>query len=146
LYTNSYNITNCSNQVWTNFSGSGNHDMFLPANSRLEVSTTGNAVTSRADDDCRFLALTNNSQFTNTVQLLYASFTVTCTNLPNALGSYFAGYYNPKSGNGGGYFGRVQAFTNSTVVPNTWRLGVSANAITTNAPGGGFPVDLALNT
>ena len=142
----SYNLTNVSLGVWTNFSGSGNHDMLLPANSRLEVSTTGNAVTSRADDDCRFMAVTNNSQFTNHVQVVYASFTVTCTNLPSALGSYFASFYNPKSGTGGGYFGRVMAFTGNTTVPNTWRLGVAANGIATNAPGGGFPVDLALNT
>ena len=44
----SYNLTNVSLGVWNNFSGSGFHDMLLPANGRLEVSTTGNAVTSRA--------------------------------------------------------------------------------------------------
>jgi Immunoglobulin domain len=138
----SYNLTNVSLGVWNNFSGSGFHDMLLPANGRLEVSTTGNAVTSRADDDDRLLATTPGSPYTNTVQVLYASFTVMCTNLPNGVGSYFASFYSTSKG----FFGRVQAFTNGTVLPRTWRLGVSANGSPTNAANGGYPVDLALNT
>ena len=138
----SYNLTNVSLGVWNNFSGSGFHDMLLPANGRLEVSTTGNAVTSRADDDDRLLATTPGSPYTNTVQVLYASFTVMCTNLPNGVGSYFASFYSTSKG----FFGRVQAFTNGTVLPRTWRLGVTANGSATNAANGGFPMDLALNT
>jgi hypothetical protein len=109
---------------------------------------------------------TNNPN--NPPQLIYASFTVICTTsitnfpftnspaiinqsnsvingvgLPNGPGSYFASFYND---NGGGYCGRVQAFTNNTVLPNTWRLGVTDNALATNLGDGGFPVDLAVNT
>jgi hypothetical protein len=99
-------------------------------------------------------------------QLIYASFTVICatsitnyTNtldsvvnsntpvingvgLPNGAGSYFCSFYNTFYG----YCGRVQAFTNGTVVPNTWRLGVTDNVLATNLANGGFPVDLAVNT
>ena len=103
-------------------------------------------------------------------QLLYASFTVICSTaisngaaLPNGPGTYFASFYsntNYGSGGGGiattnangyGYFGRVQAFTNGSVVPNTWRIGVTDNGQSTNSPDGGWPkslggVDLAVNT
>ncbi|HTY86214.1 MAG TPA: immunoglobulin domain-containing protein [Candidatus Acidoferrum sp.] len=143
----SYNLTNVSGGIWTNFSGSGLHDMYLPSNSHLEVATTTapNGI-DRKDDDCRFLSLTNNSQFTNTTPnppVLYASFTVICTNLPNAIGSYFASFYNTTRG----FAGRVQAFTSTAVLPNTWRLGVTAATLSTNPiASGGFPVDLALNT
>ena len=135
------NITNVSSGVWQNFSA-GSNDMYV-VNGSLQVSTTGNAVSSRSDDDLRVLP---GAAITNTVQVLYASFTVICTNLPNGAGSYFASFYNPKTGTGGGYFGRVQAFTNGTVVPNTWRLGVTDNTLSSNPANGGYPVDLALNT
>jgi len=139
------NLTNVSSGTWINFSGSGLKDMYVN-NGKLEVSTTGNAITSRADDDRRPLATVASSPYTNSVQVLYASFTVICTNLPNGAGSYLAAFYNPKSGTGGGFYGRIQAFTNGTVLPNTWRLGASANTLGTNAANGGYPVDLALNT
>jgi len=103
----------------------------------------------------------------NNPQLLYASFTVICSTaisngagLPNGAGTYFASFYSNTNygqgsgvfgeagtnANGYGYFGRVQAFTNLSVQPNTWRLGVTDNAKGTNALDGGFPVDLAVNT
>jgi len=112
---------------------------------------------------------TNNlgSGANNTPGLIYASFTVICqtsiTNYTNTLdsvvnsntpvinglglpgggpGSYFASFYNTDYG----YCGRVQAFTNGTVLPNTWRLGVTDNVLATNQADGGFPVDLAVNT
>jgi hypothetical protein len=138
------NLPTVSADTWITFSSfSGN--MFVN-NSNLEVSTTGNAVSSRSDDDRRPLAIAPGSPSTNTVQVLYASFTIICTNLPNGAGSYFASFYNPKSGSGGGYFGRIQAFTNGTMLPKTWRLGVTANNLSVNPADGGYPVDLALNT
>ena len=82
-------------------------------------------------------------QYSNTVQVLYASFTIICTNLPSGTGTWFASFYNPKTGNGGGYFGRVQALTNGTILPNTWRLGVSDNASAVATAT--FPQDLATN-
>lgn len=139
------NITNVSSGLWVNFSGSGNHDMYIN-NKRLELTTSSSTVvTPRQDDDCRFLSVTNGSIYTNSAQMLYASFTLICTNLPNGGGTYFASFYNPAS-TGGGYFGRIQAFTNGTVLPNTWRLGVTANGAAANPADGGYPVDLALNT
>ena len=114
----------------------------------------------------------------NHEQLLYASFTVICSTtisngagLPNGAGSYFASFYSNTNygmgsgvfgeagtnANGYGYFGRVQAFTNLSVLANTWRLGVTDNAKGTNALDGGWPglgpgwpsgggLDLAVNT
>lgn len=100
-------------------------------------------------------------------QVLYASFTVICSTtisnnagLPNGAGSYFASFYNGTNYGasvaypgvptnviwGYGYCGRVQAFTNGTLLPKTWRMGVTDNTLGTNAADGGFPVDLAVNT
>lgn len=145
------NITNVSGGVWVNFSGNGSNDMIIN-NHVLEVAATSSFTNTyilgkgRADDDRRPFATVVDSPYTNTVQVVYASFTVICTNLPNGLGSYFASFYNPKSGSGGGYFGRVMAFTNGAIQPNTWRIGVAGNTLSTNANDGGYPMDLALNT
>jgi len=127
--TNNFNLTNCAAGLWVNLSGNGLHDMYLNTNgyTKLEVAATSapNGI-DRKDDDYRRLATTPGSSYTNHVQVVYASFTVICTNLPNGAGSYFATFYNTAS-SGGGFFGRVQAFTNGTVLPNTWRLGVTGN-------------------
>ena len=140
-YTNGIGgLTNVSDNVWTNFSGSGFKDMIV-SNNILQVSATGGTL-SRADDDARYLATTAGSPYTNTVQLVYASFTIICTNLPNGPGSYFASFYSTSKG----FCGRIQAFTNGTILPKTWRLGVTDNVNATNNADGGFPVDLALNT
>jgi hypothetical protein len=141
-YTNG-SITTNSLGVWTRDSGSAAApgDMYVNK-SNLEVSATSSVLVSRQDDCYRKFAVTAGSPYTNQVQLVYASFTVICTNLPNGLGSYFGSFYSTANG----YYGRVQAFTNGTVLPNTWRLGVSNNGSSTNAANGGFPVDLALNT
>ena len=139
-YTNGP-LTNVSSGVWIKTSGTANPSDMLVANSNLQVSATGGTL-SRQDDCYRPLATAPGSPYTNSVQLVYASFTVICTNLPNASGSYFATFYNT----GAGYFGRVQAFTNGTTSPNTWRLGVTANSLASNPSDGGYPVDLALNT
>lgn len=135
------NLTNVSGGVWTNFSGTLNLNM-LVNNHRLEVATTGGSSISRADDDARWLG----SPYDSSVQVLYASFTVICTNLPNGPGSYFASFY--KQGSPGGFCGKTLAFTNFTVLPKTWRVAASGNASVGNtAPAnGGYPVDLALNT
>lgn len=146
--TNNFNLTNCSSLTWVNFSGSGLHDMYINTNgyNKLEVAATSapNGI-DRKDDDYRRFATTPGSPYTNTVQKIYASFTVICTNLPNGAGSYFASIYNTAN-SGGGFFGRIQAFTNGTVLPNTWRLGVTGGTSTVNPADGGYPVDLALNT
>ena len=145
-----------TNSIWTRVSGSANPSDLLTANSNLQVSATGGTV-SRQDDCERLFAVSPGSPYTNSVQVVYASFTVICTNLPNGPGTYFGSFYSgpwytytaggrTTNFNGFGFCGRVQAFTNGTVLPRTWRLGVSDNVLSTNAPDGGFPVDLALNT
>ncbi len=111
------------------------------------------------------LATYGNTNY-DTPEVLYASFTVICsTTISNGAGlpkfpngTYFASFYsstNYGSGGGGlattnangyGYCGRVQAFTNGTILPNTWRLGVTDNGLSANPNNGGFPVDLAVNT
>jgi hypothetical protein len=144
------NITNVSSGVWVNFSGNAKNDMIVSSNV-LQVSATsstvtntyiGSTTTGRADDDYRPLATASGSPYTNGIQLVYASFTVICTNLPNPAGSYFASFYSTSKG----YCGRIQAFTTNSVVTNTWRLGVTDNTLAANPLNGGYPVDLALNT
>jgi hypothetical protein len=143
-YTNGSLTTN-SGGIWVRESGTATApgDM-LVLNSNLQVAATSapNGI-SRQDDCDRLFVATNGIAYTNLViYKVYASFTVICTNLPNAAGSYFASFYNTNKG----YCGRVQAFTAGTILPNTWRLGVTDNGAAANPADGGFPVDLALNT
>ena len=169
-YPNGSVVTNSvigpsTNSLWWRESGSANPMDLVVNNHQLQVFATSGNVSSRQDDCDRLFSLTNNSVYTNTPQLVYASFTVMCTNLPNGPGSYFASFYsgpiyiwtstgyvtnNSSPGftnfTGLGYSGRIQAFTNGSVLPNTWRLGVTGNTLATNAANGGYPVDLALNT
>ncbi len=134
---------------WFRHSGSANPSDALVANSKLQNSATGGTL-SRQDDVHRPVAATAGSQYTNALQPLYASFTVNCTNLPNAAGTYIAHFMDNTTSN---FLGRVFALVGSpgsstpalnfTALPNTWRLGVSAASNNVNQV---FPVDLALNT
>jgi hypothetical protein len=137
-------LTNVSSGTWFKFSGTANPSDMYVTNKILQVTATGGALVSRQDDCARYLSITNNSIYTNTLQVLYASFTVICTNLPGGNGSYFASFY--RNGTPGGFSGRIQALTNGTTLPNTWRLGVTGQTLATNAADGGYPLDLALNT
>ena len=120
---------------WFRHSGSGN-DAYI-VNNRLQISATGGAV-SRQDDVNRKLATVEGSAVTNYPPiLLYASFTVNCTNVPSA-SSYFA-HFMAHTNNA--YYARV--FARSGNLPGTWRLGISGLAGTPNQV---YPVDLALNT
>lgn len=136
-----------SGGLWaTNSTGGGgsSNDMYV-VNGRLQVSATGGTGGANRVNDCnRLLSVTNNSVYTNSAQVLYASFTVICTNrpAPSSAGTYFASFYST-SPNGGGYYGRIYATTNGAVLPNTWRLAVSG---TTTAFNHVYPVDLATNT
>jgi hypothetical protein len=137
-YTNGV-LPTVSTNLWTIFSGS--QDMFVES-SNLQVGSTGGTL-SRSGDAYRPLG----HPYDQSLQVLYASFTVICTNLPNGAGTYFAAFYNTNASPlPGGYSGRIQSFTNFTVTPNTWRLGATGNAAATNAANGGLAVDLALNT
>jgi len=168
-YGNGAIITNSivgpsTNSLWWRESGSAAPSDLIVQNHQLYVEATGGSLVSRQDDCDRLFTTNANSIYTNTPQLVYASFTVICTNLPNGAGSYFASFYSgptfiwtangyltnnssPGFTNfaGLGYCGRVQAFTNGTILPNTWRLGVTDNGSSTQPANGGFPVDLATN-
>ena len=135
------NLTNVSSGIWAWVSGSGN-DLYV-SGSKLQVAATGGSPVSRQDDASRSLSVTNGSVYTNASQVLYASFTVNCTNLPNSAGTYFAAFYNPIAGASGGFWARVFAGTAQTGLPNTWRLGISGRSGTVSKI---YPVDLALNT
>src|SRR6516162_9694893 len=76
-------ITNTT--LWTKNGGSGGSAVppdAIVANHQLQVATGGSPI-SRQDDIHRYFSITNGSPYTNSVQVLYASFTVICTNLPN---------------------------------------------------------------
>ncbi len=126
--TNANGTTN-----WFRHSGSANPSDSLVKNHRLEVASSSASAPfpSRTDDvHCNF------STFTNAQTVLYASFMVTCTNLPPASSTYFAHFYV----NSSTFHGRV--FAQAGSLPNTWRLGVSGGNNTVNKV---FPVDLATN-
>jgi hypothetical protein len=115
-------ITINSSGLWVRHSGTGN-DSFV-RNGRLEV------FSSRADDV--------NRPFTNSpAAVVYASFVVNMTNLPNVAGNYF-GHFNSSTNQRCKLF----ALTGTDSAPNSWRLGLSAAA---NSPGVIFAFDLATN-
>jgi hypothetical protein len=123
------NVSGTTN--WFRHSGTANPSDALVKNRRQEISATGGTL-SRQDDVHRdFPAL-----YATNKQILYASFTVNCTNFPNAAGSYFAHFYVSSTT----FHSRIHALTGS--LPNTWRLGISGVAGTANQV---FPVDLATN-
>jgi hypothetical protein len=123
---------------WLRHSGSASPSDAIVSGSKLQVSATGGALSRQDDVNRRFC--TADCSYTNGAQMVYASFTVNCTNLPNAAGAYFAHFYIPPTA----YYGKVFAQSDPAgMLPNTWRMGISGNA---NAPSQVFPVDLALNT
>src|SRR5260221_13504616 len=103
-------------------------------NHKYEVDSSSSAVGARSGDIHR-----NFTSFTNTQTVVYASFTVSCTNIPPAIASstYFAHFYV----NSSTFHGRV--FAGAGTLPNTWRLGIAGAAGT---PSKIYPVDLATNT
>ncbi len=117
--------TNVSGGLWVVHSSSGNNSFV--ANNQLQV------FGSRGDDINRLFSGTPGS-------VLYASFVVRMTALPNAAGAYFAHFKD----SGNNFRARVFAFTPAGITPNNWRLGISA-ASSTAPPTQVFPRDLALN-
>jgi Immunoglobulin domain len=127
---------------WFRHSGTTSPSDSLIHNHRLEVSTTGSgyAAPARSDDVHRNLATVADSPYTNTPIVLYASFTMNCTNLPTAAGAYFAHFMVTSSV----FNCRVWALTGGAALPGTYRLGISGGGLST--PSRVFPVDLATNT
>jgi len=140
IFTESFSYVNGSiNVTGTNANGStnwflhsGSSDAFVK-NHKLEnaSSSAGAGFQNRSGDVHR-----NFTTFTNTQTVVYSSFTVTCTNLPPAVGTYFAHFYV----NSSTFHGRV--FSQAGTLPNTWRLGIAGAAGTVNQI---FPADLATN-
>jgi hypothetical protein len=128
------NLPTVSSGVWVRDSGTGN-DAY-EYNGYLEVGPTGGSPVSRQDDCYRYYGNTYSNKIPQ-----FASFTVICTNLPTAanyVGTYFASFYSTNAG----YYGRIYGTLSNTVVPNTWRLAVSAHATPFSVA---YPVDLATN-
>jgi hypothetical protein len=119
--------------IWFRHSGTANPSDSIVHSKKLEVSATGGATVSRQDDvHCNF------STFTNTQTILYSSFTVRCTNLPPATGTYFAHFYV----NSSTFHARLYAQAPAGVLPGCWRLGIAGAAGTVNKL---FNVDLTTN-
>lgn len=139
-YTNGQVIVTSTNFVggvmvtnWIRHSGSGN-DAFVN-NHRLENQATSGSLVNRADDIHRNFT----APYTNAPTILYASFILNCTNLPNAAGTYFAHFYTNTSIFNGKLFAMVGT---NLCLPNTYRLGVSGASSTAYQI---FPMDLATN-
>src|SRR4051794_20457564 len=116
---------------WFRHSGTTAPSDALVKNHKLEVSASSPSAVPRTDDiHCNF------SSFTNTPTILYSSFTVNCTNLPPAVGTYIAHFYVNLST----LHARVYAQAGS--LPNTWTLGIAGSGGVVNKV---FPADLALN-
>jgi hypothetical protein len=88
---------------------------------------------SRQDDVNRKLAIVEGDPVTNAPTVLYASFSVNCTNVPT-VSNYFAHFVGTD-----GIF-RAKVFGLPGDLPGTWRLGVSGGA---NNVSQVFPFDLA---
>ena len=123
--------------LWFKHSGTGSPSDALVKNHKLENSASSPGVVPRSDDVNRPLC-TSSCVYTSSPTVLYASFTVNCTNLPNGAGTYFAHFQASSSI----FYGRVYAMTNGTVQPKTWRLGIAGGSGTARV----YPVDLAINT
>jgi len=115
------------------FTHSGNDDAYV-SNHSLQIAATGGNLNRSGDVHRNFSA-----PYTNSATILYASFIVNCTNLPNAAGTYFAHFQNL----GASFQGKMFALVGTNLcLPNTYRLGVAGSA---NNPSVIFPNDLAMN-
>ena len=127
--------TNVSAGVWVIHSSSGANDSFV-RDHRLEIS--GNASTNaprQSDINRKFC--TSACTYTNGAQVVFASFTINCTNLPTAVSNYIAHFLVSSTT----FHGRVHALLGA--LPGTWRLGVSGAGTPVSRI---YPVDLAPNT
>ena len=128
--TNGTGSTTVSNWI----THSGNLDAYVN-NHRLENAATSGNLNRSGDVHRNFsAAYTNGGPI-----VVYASFILNCTNLPNAAGTYFAHFYT----NSSQFPCRVFALVGTNLcLPNTYRLGIAAYA---GGPSVIFPNDLATN-
>jgi hypothetical protein len=131
--TNGTGSTTVSNWI----THSGNIDAYVK-NQRLENQASSGSLVNRSGDVHRNFpaAYTNNGPI-----IVYASFILNCTNLPNAAGTYFAHFYT----NSAQLPCRLFALVGTNLsLPNTYRLGVAAGAAASGVSVI-FPNDLATN-
>lgn len=113
---------------WFRHSGSASPSDAIVKNHKLQNSATGGSVT-RQDDVHR-----NFTSFTNAANVVFASFTVNCTNLPTVT-SYFAHFYASSTT----FHARV--FATPGVASNSWRVGITGAGATPKV----YQADLAPN-
>jgi hypothetical protein len=130
------NVTNTSGGLWISHNGPGGAAAMFVKNHKLEVSGNSSTNAPRQDDDHRNFCIAD-CPYTNGAQVVYASFTINCTNLPTAVSNYIAHFYV----NSSTFHGRVHAMLGT--LPGTWRLGISGASTPVSKI---FPVDLAPNT
>src|ERR1051326_3770712 len=145
------NIYTNSGGLWLRHSGTSS-DSLAVSYTGSPVAVSGNRYEvnqGRQDDVHRlFFADTNGFDYTSPLSL-YASFTVSLTNLPaNSGGTYFAHFM----GTNFDYAARAYALT-AGAYPGTWRLGVanaqldySSSSPSNTGPSTVVPIDLAQNT
>ena len=121
---------------WFRHSGTANPSDAVLKNHHEEVASSSPGAVPRTDDVNRPFSVTNNSIYTNSQQVVYASFTVNCTNVPPAVGTYFAHFLF----NSTNFSGRV--FAQAGSLPGTWRVGIAGGAGTVSKI---LPVDLSAN-
>jgi hypothetical protein len=127
--------TNVSAGVWAIHSTSaGVNDSYI-LNHRLQVSGNTSTNAPRQADVNRKFCL-GSCVYTNAGTVLYASYTINCTNLPTTISNYIAHFWNSQNN----FYARVFSIIGTT--PGTWRLGISGN---NNAVSKIFPYDLAPN-
>jgi len=106
---------------------------FFVNNQKAEISASGGTLNRAEDVHCNF------TTGTNAVGIVYSSFTVNCTNLPPAVGTYFAHFVVAAANV---FHARIFAQAPAGTLPNTWRLGIAGLSGTVNKM---LPVDLATN-
>lgn len=130
--------TNASAGVWRIHSTGGSvgtpvgNDSFIRSK-RLEISGNSSTNAPRQSDINRPFYTTSGGGATNGIQLIYASFTVNCTNLPTSVQNYFAHFNGANNQQG-------RIFNAAGTLPSTWRLGITGAG---TSPINVFPADLA---
>jgi hypothetical protein len=126
-------LTNTSSGVWAIHSTSGANDFFVK-NHRAEISGNTSTNAPRQSDVHRDFC-TSACSYTNGAQIVYASYTINCTNLPTTVSNYITHFL-------AGAAQHAKVYSIIGTKPGTWRLGISGAA---NSASTIFPADLAPN-
>jgi hypothetical protein len=127
-------LTNTSGGVWAIHSTSGANDFYIK-NHRAEISGNTSTNAPRQADVHRDFC-TSSCTYTNGAQIVYASYTINCTNLPTTVSNYITHFL-------AGSAQQAKVYSIIGTKPGTWRLGISGAA---NSVSRIFPEDLAPNT